>query len=94
MRKDEALEVVISAGKGAGLITCAVSGLGLATVHQTAFFGLLATGTAVSAPVLVVAAVSGALLFAGGTLAQKKLREKAVRKAFKKMMAGDETSKT
>jgi hypothetical protein len=87
MRSDEKQKIVTSAIRGAVIVPSVVAAAGLANVTQYVFFGMIATGTVLSAPVLLGAAVGGGALFTVGAAAKMQLDKRASRRAYEDMVS-------
>ncbi len=83
----ENFKVAAAALKGALLGGLAAAGAGIATVQTTVFFGLIATGSTLSIPVLGAWAAGGALLFGLLAFGTYQIRKFLVRREMEKMMS-------
>lgn len=86
MRKSERFKILADSMKGAVLAVLAAIGGGLATVKTTIFFGLIATGSTLSIPLLGAWAAGGALMFGVLAFATYRIRKSLVRRELERMM--------
>jgi hypothetical protein len=86
MRKSETFKIAADSIKGAVLAVLAAIGGGFATVQTTVFFGLIATGSTLSIPILGAWAAGGAVLFGALAFATQRIRKSLISREMKRMM--------